>query len=127
MIKIQKTHLADHGQDPGLRVVVSVRADSEIDLLVGFVQAKCFGETEERVLRRLGDDPSSEDGRAVGTHEVRGDGEETVSSDGSGGSGRGGGGGGVVDVRGRGVRLGRWGSSQSLELGSVRVQWGHGQ
>lgn len=121
---IKKTHLADHGQDPGLRIVVSVRADSEIDLLVGFVQAKCFGETEERVFGGLGDDPSSEDGRAVGTHEVRGDGEETVSSDDSGGGGRGGG---VVDVRGRGVRLGRWGSSQSLELGSVRVQWGHGQ
>ena len=66
-----KTHLSDYGQDPRLRVVVSVGADSEVDLLIGRVEAICSRETEERILGGLGDYPSCEDGGIIGTHEVR--------------------------------------------------------
>jgi hypothetical protein len=50
------SHLLDHGQDPGLCVVVSVSSNAQVDLLGVIVAAIGGHQPEERVFRRLGDD-----------------------------------------------------------------------
>lgn len=64
-------HLLDHGQDPRLRVVVSVRANAQIHLVGVGIAAEGGHQAEERVFWRLGNHIGAEGG---GSHwgELRG-------------------------------------------------------
>jgi hypothetical protein len=46
-------HLLDHGKNPGHGVVVTVRANAQIDLLGVLVGTVCRHQTKQRVFRRL--------------------------------------------------------------------------
>jgi len=48
-----EVYLLDHGQYPGLRIVVSVSANTQIDFLVELVPAVCCHQAEEGVLCSL--------------------------------------------------------------------------
>lgn len=45
-----RTHLLDHGQDPGLRVVVAVRSNAQVDLVWVLVAAERGHQPEERIF-----------------------------------------------------------------------------
>jgi len=54
------TRLLDYGQDPGLRIVVTVCTDAQIDLLWVCVAAEGGHQPEERVFWRLGNHVGAE-------------------------------------------------------------------
>lgn len=65
-----RQYLLHDRQDPGLRIVVAVSADAQVDLLIGGVFAIGLHQTEKRVLGGSGHGGRGEDGRAGGTHDL---------------------------------------------------------
>ena len=66
-----RTHLLHDRQNPGLRIVITVSADAQVNLLIGGVFAIGLHQAKERIFGGRGDGGRSEDGRiAVGTHDV---------------------------------------------------------
>ena len=67
------TDLFDHGQHPWFRIIISVGANAQIDLLVRRVLAVRRHQAEQGVFRCLRDDIFREDGDWTGrTHDVVG-------------------------------------------------------
>jgi hypothetical protein len=56
------THHLDDGQNPGLRIVISVGSNAQIDLLGVFIATEGGHQPKQRVFWRLGDDIGVESG-----------------------------------------------------------------
>lgn len=66
-----RTHLLHDRQNPGLRIVITVSADAQVNLLIGGVFAIGLHQAKKRVLGGRGDGSRGEDGGGtVGTHDV---------------------------------------------------------
>jgi len=66
-----QTHLLHDRQNPRLRVVITVSADAQVNLLIGGIFAIGLHQAKERVLGGRRDGSRGEDrGGTVGTHDV---------------------------------------------------------
>lgn len=76
---IVESYLFHNRQNPGFCVVVTVSSNTQINLLVRGILAVSLHKTEQRVLGGGGHSSRGEDGGVGGTHDVSGDGGETVA------------------------------------------------
>ena len=67
------TDLLHHRQNPRFRVIVSVGANDQVDLLAVGILTEGLGQSEEGILGSGGDDVGREDGGGSGSHDVRGE------------------------------------------------------
>lgn len=68
--KRTEPYLLHNRQNPRLRIVIPVRADAQVDLLLGGILAIGLHQTKERVFGGGRHSGRSKDGGAGGTHDV---------------------------------------------------------